>query len=155
MDKRILSTIYSQPSIEEAKKLIDTFLETFGILELKADDIFYFGVFCSVNNYASYDWYELYKIGYVEFDIPLTLRSVCSPIHEKVNFVKMTINDVLKGEIKKPEWMTFIEMEIDSGFCSSQPSNFLRILPKDNRFEKLGEQMIKYLYSPNRMSVVY
>ena len=155
MEKWTLSTIYSQPSIEEAKKLIDTFLETFGILTLKADDLFYYGVFCSVNNYASYDWHQLYMIGNVQFEIPPVFISVCSTIKEKVNYVKMAINEVLRGEIKKPEWMTFIEMETDNGYCSSQPSNFLRLLPKEEKYKKLGEQLIQYLYSPNRTSVVY
>ena len=151
----ILSTIYSQPSVEEVKELIDTFLETFGILTLKADDLFYYGVFCSINNYVSYDWHQLYMIGNVQFEIPPVFISVCSSIKEKVNYVKMTINEVLRGEIKKPEWMTFIEMETDNGYCNSQPSNFLRLLPKEEKYKKLGEQLIQYLYSPNRTSVVY
>lgn len=154
--KKLLTTIYSQPSIDEVKNLVNTFLRTFGHYEISFDDIFYCGVFCSSTTYANYDWQSLYESG-VNFHIPFNLISPCSNLSERLNYVDMAIDEVIKGKITKPEWMQFIEMESSCGdeCCDIQPSNFLRLFPKKEEYITLAEALIKYLYSPSRTKVCY
>lgn len=154
--KEILTTIYSQPSIEPLKELVSNFLTTFGIYDISIDDMFYYNIFCSASTYANYNWEYLIQNS-VDFDIPFNLYAPCSTSDERIDYVETIIKDVLLGNIKKPEWMIYIEMEshCDNSLCEQQPSNFLRLLPKDEKYEVIGKSLIEFLYSPNRTSVVY
>ena len=148
-----LSLIYSQPSIVSLKEMVNEFIETLSNTNLKIDDMFYYSVFCATITYANYDWEKL--VGCSQFEIPEILYAPCVTSEDREDFVDRIINEVMKGEIEKPEWMTFIEMESDCDACGHQPSNFLRLIPKEEKYKKLGEKIIKFLYSPNRTIVVY
>ena len=149
----VLTTIYSQPSIEALRELVNTFFNVFEIEDKTFDDMFYYGVFCAPETYANNDWESL--LGYNNFDIPQNIYAVCSTSQERVNYVNMIIDEVIKGEIEKPDWMTYVEMETSCNEYDQQPSNFLRLIPKDEKYKELGEKIISFLYSPNRTTVVY
>lgn len=142
-----ISVIYSQPSIAEVKKLINTFLFTFKIYDLDANDMFYFGVFCAPETYANYPWYIFQNAS--NFEIPEELSAPCSNSESRIEYVKVIMNDIIKNKLPKPEWMLFIENITDS-FCGVQSSNFLYLLPKKEEYKNIGEQLIEFLYSPNR-----
>lgn len=150
----LLTTIYSQPSIEAFETLVYTFLKTFQIKNKDINDMFYYNVFCSAPTYANYDW-ETVVLGNPSFKVPFNLYAPCSQEKDRIEFVEMTIKEVLEGKTEKPGWMTFIEMETSCGPCDSQPSNFLRLMPKDEKYRELGEALIDFLYSPNRTTVAY
>ena len=154
--KNLLTTIYSQPSIEAAKKLINCAIDLLvpNGATVNADTMFYYGVFCSSSTYANYDWCKLME-SELTFEVPFNLYSSCSTLDERMNYVESVIKDVLMGNITKPEWMIFIEMESNCGCCEVQPSNFLRLLPKEEKYEEFGQRLIEFLYSPNRTTVVY
>ena len=149
-----LSMIYSQPSISEVKKLINQFLFTFKIYDVDANDMFYYGIFCAPETYANYRWDMIYDTE-ERLEIPPELYAPCTTSQSRTEYVKQIINSVLKYEIIKPEWMKFIEMESTCNHSNNQPSNFLRLLPKKEKYKSIGECLINFLYSPNRTTVVY
>ena len=158
--KKLLTTIYSQPSVESAKKLINCAIDLLvpNGTTVNADTMFYYGVFCSSSTYANYDWLKLIESELpfgLPFEVPFNLYSSCSTSDERINYVESVIKDVLMGNITKPEWMIFIEMESNCGCCEVQPSNFLRLLPKEEKYEEFGQRLIDFLYSPNKTTVVY
>lgn len=148
-----LSLIYSQPSIDTLKEMVNEFIELFSNKNLTIDDLFYYGVFCADITYANYEW--SYLIVNSKFEIPEILYAPCATEEERLDFVMRTIKEVMKGEIEKPEWMVYIEMETDCDGYEHQPSNFLRLIPKEEKYKELGEKIISFLYSPNRTTVVY
>lgn len=148
-----LSLIYSQPSIEALKEMVNNFLKLNPYNTLTIDDLFYYGVFCASITYANYDW--LYEKINDKFEVPEILYAPCATEEERLDYVDRIIDEVMKGEIKKPDWMTFIEIESNCNVCDNQPSNFLRLKSKDDKYNKLAETIINFLYSPNRTTVVY
>lgn len=146
---RKFTTIYSSPSIEALRELIREFLYTFNIHGMTVDDMFYYDVFCNVNTYANFDgWGSIPS--YIE--VPEILSCECCSYEERKAYVEGLIDSILKGEIEKPEWMLFIESEVcENGFA---PSTFLYIKERDKEYKKLGELLLKFLYSPNMMSTL-
>ncbi len=68
---------------------------------------------------------------------------------EKIDYVKKLINQIMKKEITKPEWMKYIEMNASCNEYDQAPSTFLQIIPKENQYEALAQRLIEFLYSPN------
>lgn len=143
-----ISLIYSQPAIEEVKTLINTFLFTFKIYDVNANDMFYYGVFCAPETYANYDWAFMSDTS--DFEIPHELYSSCSTADSRQEYVKTIMKDIMISEAIKPEWMKYIENIVSCGFCDEQPSTFLYLIAKNEKYEKIGKQLINFLYSPNR-----
>lgn len=151
-----LTTIYSEPSIEKVKRMVDIFLSSFEIYGTDFDKMFYCGVFCATNNYALFDWPRVLRESNIDCEVPEIFLNPCATEDEKIDYVKKVIEQIMKGEIEKPCWMKYIEMEEDANdACKSQPSTFLRLLAKENKYEYLGKMIIDFLYSPNRTTVVY
>ena len=137
--------IYSQPSIEALENLINSFVTTFGFTET-IDDMFYYGVFHKPQNYANYKFDN--SEGY-SFEIPPIIASVCASEHDKIEYVKSVIKQVIHKEIEKPEWMCYIELNDVCEGCGGAPSTFLTIEPKEEEYADLAEKLIEFLYSPN------
>ena len=150
----VLSTVYSQPSIDKVKQLVNTFLDAFGHYTIDFDDMFYYGIFCSASTYANYDWDGLVNQEN-DFEIPFNLYAPCTTSEDRIEYVENIIEAVMKNEIQKPGWMKFIEMESSCDCYNVQPSNFLRLYPKKEEYKGIGESLIEFLYSPNRTQVVY
>ena len=142
---RDYTVINSQPSIEALEKLISEFFDTFGMVET-IDDLFYYGVFCKPQNYANFkfDITENY-----DFDIPYNIMNYQANEEEKIDYVKKLINQIMKKEITKPEWMKYVEMNASCNEYNQAPSTFLQIIPKENQYETLAQRLIEFLYSPN------
>lgn len=142
---RDYTVVNSQPSIEALEKLISDFCSTFGIVET-IDDLFYYGVFCKPQNYANFkfDITEVY-----DFDIPYNITNCQAKEEEKIDYVKKLINQIMRKEITKPEWMKYVEMNASCNEYNQAPSTFLQIIPKENQYETLAQRLIEFLYSPN------
>lgn len=150
---KVLSLIYSQPSIISLKEMVNEFIEILSDTNLTIDDMFYYGVFCATITYANHEWSDVVMNS--DFEIPEILYAPCATAEEREDFVNQVINEIIKGENEKPEWMTYIEMESDCDECGHQPSTFLRLVPKEEKYKKLGEKIVNFLYSPNSITVVY
>ena len=142
---RDYTVINSQPSIEALEKLISDFFGTFGMVET-IDDLFYYGVFCKPQNYANFEFdiTENY-----DFDIPYNIMNYQANEEEKIDYVKKLINQIMKKEITKPEWMKYVEMNASCNEYNQAPSTFLQIISKENQYETLAQRLIEFLYSPN------
>lgn len=139
------TVINSQPSIEALEKLISDFCSTFGIVET-IDDLFYYGVFCKPQNYANFEFNitEVY-----DFDIPYNITNCQAKEEEKIDYVEKLINQIMRKEITKPEWMKYVEMNASCNEYNQAPSTFLQIIPKESQYKLLAQRLIEFLYSPN------
>ena len=142
---RDYTVINSQPSIEALEKLISDFCSTFGMAET-IDDLFYYGVFCKPQNYANFEFNitEVY-----DFDIPYNITNCQAKEEEKIDYVEKLINQIMRKEITKPEWMKYVEMNASCNEYNQAPSTFLQIIPKESQYERLAQRLIEFLYSPN------
>ena len=141
---RDYTVVNSQPSIEALEKLISDFCSTFGIVET-IDDLFYYGVFCKPQNYANFEFDIKENYG---FDIPYNIMNY-QATEEKIDYVKKLINQIMRKEITKPEWMKYVEMNASCNEYNQAPSTFLQIIPKENQYKLLAQRLIEFLYSPN------
>ena len=142
---RDYTVINSQPSIEALEKLISDFCSTFGMVET-IDDLFYYGVFCKPQNYANFE-FDITEV--YDFDIPYNITNCQAKEEEKIDYVKKLINQIMRKEITKPEWMKYVEMNASCNEYNQAPSTFLQIIPKENQYETLAQRLIEFLYSPN------
>lgn len=138
MENFIIFT-YSSGSLNKVKELLEEIISTFN-LTISIDEMFYYGVFCAVSQYVGTP--ELNK---EISNIPSILTSEYTPYCEKENYVNSIIKKVIMGEISKPEWMIEIEQSDRCGRYS--PSTYLYLQPKDEKYKKLGEKLIDFLYS--------
>lgn len=145
---RVMIFTYSSGTLSSVKNLID---EMFDLSSnpLRADDIFYFGVFCAYITYANFDW-ETYNTDNIE--VPDILTSDMTPTSDKINYVSIIIEQVLTGKIEKPEWMIKVEQEYSCFDCYS-PSTFLMLKPKNEKYESLGKLLTNFLYSTSHSAV--
>lgn len=138
------TVIYSQPSIEALENLVNEFFNLFGIVNT-IDDLFYYGVFCKPQNYANF--YDA-DCDY-DFEIPDIILSDCESESSKIDYVEGVMESIMKKEIEKPEWMKYVELNMDCNEYGQAPSTFLNIIPKTKRYTKLAQRLIEFLYSPN------
>lgn len=140
--------IYSSNSVEALKEMLSEFFLTFNLPLYTPDDLFYYGVFCKDVTYANYKhWNE----APVTLEIPPILTSVCDTEEDRLAYVHGLIDGITKGEIDKPEWMLYVEMEEMCNEYEAAPSTFLYLIPKDGKYEKLANKILDFLYSPNMM----
>ena len=151
---REFSTLYSDPSVDAVKRLLKTIKEL--CIEcscfLEPDDMFYYGVFCHVTTYANFNGWEEAK-NELDF-IPGILLDTCANSDERIAYVEQIIEQVMTGDIEKPEWMSYVEENATVDWCEQMPSTFLRLIPKDEKYRELGCRLLNFLYSPNRMSSI-
>ena len=142
---RDYTVINSQPSIEALEKLISEFFDTFGMVET-IDDLFYYGVFCKPQNYANFE-FDITEV--YDFDIPYNITNCQAKEEEKIDYVEKLINQIMRKEITKPEWMKYVEMNASCNEYNQAPSTFLQIIPKESQYKLLAQRLIEFLYSPN------
>ena len=138
------TVVNSQPSLEALENLIQEFSWTFGLTET-IDDMFFYGVFFKPQDYVNFKFNE----NEIDFELPYALSSPCANQREKIDYVKSIMNQIMKKEIKKPEWMKYIEMNMVCNAYGQAPSSFLNIIPKEEKYQKLAERLLEFLYSPN------
>ena len=143
---RDYTVINSQPSIEALDKLVREFFWVTQGIAYTIDDVFYYGVFCKHQNYANYDFDTTMDY---DFELPYELLNVCANEDERLDFVLRTIKQVMHREIPKPEWMKYVEMNLECNVYGMPPSTFLYLEPIDSTYDTLTERLIEFLYSPN------
>jgi|ERR1035437_810975 hypothetical protein len=117
---------YSNGCIEPVKDLINEMLNVFDVKDKKADDLFYFGVF--LNDYDSF------------------LEENDDEDSFKIIDVEAIIDQVLAGEIGRPDWMIRAD-EDESYFDGFSHPTSLYIKPKDEKYKALANKLLKYLNS--------
>lgn len=133
---------YSSGSVQAAKNLVQAILDLMKS-SLTPDDIFYYGVFCNVYQYSNN-----IEANIEIQDIPPMLINEYTPITERTAYVNNIINQVLTGEIERPQWMIDIEQDERCGDAMNcAASTELHLLPKSEEYKELGERMIEFLYS--------
>ena len=148
---KTITFVYSSESVEALKKLFTELRWVFGYTTVpELNDMFYYGVFCKPNTYSNFNGWE--KAQGEGIEVPEMLTSVCPTPSEKEDFVKRTINEIIKGEIEKPEWMKYVEEESVCSCCNAAPSTFLTLIPKDEKYRTLADRLLDFLYSPNMMT---
>ena len=148
---KTITFIYSSESVEAIKRLFTELRGVFGYTLIpEFDDMFYYGVFCKQNTYSNFNGWE--KAQGEGIEVPEMLTSVCPTPSEREDFVKRTINEIIKGEIEKPEWMKYVEEEMSCNCCNAAPSTFLFLIPKDEKYRTLAARLLDFLYSPNMMT---
>lgn len=142
---RDYTVVYSSASKEAFEELMNEVLLVFKS-PLTIKDMFYYGVFCKPETYAHFKhWNE----APVDLQIPFNLTSPCAKPSERMDYVKNIIENIVKGGIEKPEWMIYVEMEEYETECCLAPSTFLYLYPKEEKYRKMGEKLIEFLYSPS------
>lgn len=119
-------------------------------LELK--DMFYYGTFCTNGTYADFDWSAY---AYQTFDVPEILSNGLATAAEREEYVTQVINMIMTGAKKRPEWMKFVEENATCDEYDSAPSTFLRLVPKDEKYNGLAQALLGFLYSPNRQTSMF
>lgn len=142
---RDYTVINSYPSIEALDKLIAEIYWSQGLAR-SIDDVFYYGVFCKPQNYVNFKFED--EDDY-DFEIPEQLISPCQSYSDRLDFVKRTIRQIMHREIPKPEWMKYIELNMDCNEYGMPPSTFLNLEAIDSTFDNVAKQLIEFLYSPN------
>lgn len=149
---KIGTFIYSSNSIDALKEMLQEFFIVFNIPSLTPDDLFYYGVFCKDVTYANYKYWNEAP---VTLEIPEILTSICNTEADRLNYVHGITEQIMKGEIDKPEWMLYIEMEENCNGYETAPSNYLYLIAKDDKYSKLAEKILDFLYSPNLIDYEY
>lgn len=146
------SFVYSSACVEALRELMEEFFNIFE-LDVKLDDIFDYGVFCKEDTYANYKHWDEAPL---ELEVPYYLTNPTSSEKSRTEYVRGIIDQVITGEIEKPEWMIYVEMEETCNEYEQAPSNFLYLQVKDGmeKYEILGQKLIEFLYSPNLMTTL-
>ena len=148
---KTITFIYSSESVEALKNLFIELRLVFGYTLIpEFDDMFYYGVFCKPNTYSNFNGWE--KAQREGIEVPEILTAMCPTPSEREDFVKRTINEIIKGEIDKPEWMRYVEEESVCSCYNAAPSTFLTLIPKDEKYRILADRLLEFLYSPNMMT---
>lgn len=149
MDKCVkdYTTINSQPCIEALKNLIKDFLGTFGIDD-DVDNMFYYGVFCKPQNYVNFDYDTTFSN---KLMVPKMLSDRTINYNDRMKYVEVIINRILIGEMEKPEWMKYVEMNMECTEYALPPSTFLYLRAKQPQYKALEQRIIEFLYSPNML----
>lgn len=140
MKSAILYT-YSSGSVLPFKELVQSMLDIMRS-SLIPEDLFYYAIFCPVSQYTNV--YANIEIN----DIPAILISERTPYSEQEAFVTNIMNQVIKCEIPKPQWMIDVEQSDRCGNNCCAPSTKLCLIPKSEEYKELGEKIISFLYSP-------
>lgn len=119
---------YQSSAIEPVKEVLNEILRLQGVNK-KADDLFYFGVFCDSDVYE-----ESKECPFKDEDYKEISKEM-----------KKLINDILVGAESKPGWMTDAETNDCDGW---NPSCSLHIKPKDANYQYLTDTLLKFLNSP-------
>lgn len=148
---KTITFIYSSESVEAIKRLFTELRGVFGYTLIpEFDDMFYYGVFCKPQTYSNFVGWEKAQGEGVE--VPEILTALCPTPSEREDFVKRIINEIIRDEIEKPEWMRYVEEETVCSCYDAAPSTFLILIPKDEKYRILADRLLDFLYSPNMMT---
>jgi hypothetical protein len=126
-----LSTViyqYQNNAANAAKEMVQEFLQSLDIKK-DAEDLFYFGVACEPDTY---------------------LENELCPAALNEKSITQFIENIIKGEEKKPDWMQHIEDEEDDNGLSH--TVLLTILPKQDKYANVAKKIIDFLNSSRQES---
>lgn len=121
---------YSEGSLQAVKDLVNEMLKVFDRPET-FDDIFYSAVFLDS------------PISYLESE-SCPKKFTSGNWKENEEKFKAFLSSVLKGEVKKPEWMNIVEDEADDWY---RKDTSLYLVAKDEKYSELANKLLNYLYS--------
>lgn len=138
---------YQTGSVDPAKELVNEMLKLSGVVDKKAEDIFYFGVFCEVGHYI--DCIRNKGISESINMPPLIGRYGQEDYIESTNarkeFVDNVILSVMKGEISRPSWM--IDAEKSENYDEFPAEDRLVLVPREEKYLEFGLKIQKLLGS--------
>ena len=125
-----------QNSVNECKDLVNEILKLCGIKDKTAEDVFYYGVYHSAEEYSN---------RYVDEDEEEEEEEHVEQQREEltVESVNRTIEAVLKGEIEVPEWLSE-DVENYNGYTESK---YLYLIPKEEKYKELANKIKSLLFS--------
>jgi len=129
---------YYSESVSAAKEMIDEFLKVLQI-EKTSDDLFYIECMCDVDQY----------IDHFDNDDNEEDRTNDPDTQPTETELRLLIEDVITGKVKKPKWMKDVEDNEDYGDGYLVPTT-LYIIPKDKKYKKLAEKIIALVNSPTQ-----
>jgi hypothetical protein len=130
---------YSEGCIQPMKDMINEILKTFNVhgdsllKDLTCDDMFDAVIMCD-DTYAYENWLEDKE----PEDFP-------EGVDENTDIGKL-IDDVAAGKIEKPKWFEEVE-ESENHYDYYRPSTNLYLIPKDEKYRKMGNLIKAFLYS--------
>jgi hypothetical protein len=125
---------YQNGCVNPAKELINEMLKLSGENALKAEDIFYFGVFCDTEKYMDNIPDDLE-------DCPKITASYGTEKYKEQSkvldewFENLQLS-IMKGEIEQPEWMN----EVENG-GEWNPDTYLTLIPKNEKYSEFGNKI--------------
>lgn len=139
------TVIYTyQNSITETKELVQEILNLSDNKDLTPDDVFYYGVFCDTGTYSEAIG-KMEENGYDENIVNTLGENFADEDYKEQNKkINNLILKILKGEVKKPDWMVLVENG-DSDWYSTD--TILHLIPKDSKFNNLAGKIEKLLGS--------
>lgn len=128
---------YQSSAINAAKELLAEMLKFSG--ETKTvEELFSIEVF-SDDAYSDYD----YEYGDEKNEEKDPFKDM--DYKEKDKAIENIKSDILDGKIKKPQWM--INAESNESYNGYSPSCYLHIKAKDEKYDSIAKQMLKFLNS--------
>lgn len=140
---------YQDGSVGPAKELINEMLKLSGVLDKKAEDIFYFGVFVEDEDYFTFlENYDEAPEDYPKLTVNWNdpERKGQEKLRDKwLSDLQMKI---MKGEIVQPDWMDKAS-ESGDGWSGNEwaPSSYLHIIAKEKKYEVFGNKIRSLLNS--------
>lgn len=130
---------YQSGCVAPAKELINEMLKLSGETDKKAEDIFYFGVFCDDEEYYNYldENDEQKPEDYPEVDWRSPDRGEQQKVRQE--WFDNLVLKIMKGEIEQPRWME--KAEEANGWSDWAPSNYLVLVPREERYKDFGEKI--------------
>lgn len=132
-------------------EMVNTFLKTFGFIDMIPDDIFFHGVFCKDITYVGFEgWEDAINEG---VEVPSELYGGCNSESSKLIYVNSVIEDILMNGTRKPQWMRYVE---ENYLCDGlPPSTYLYVIPAEEQYRDLANWIIEFLYSTNFSATNY
>lgn len=146
-----ITFVYSSHCVEALQDLFKEMARTFN-LDLVLEDVCNYGVFCDIDIYANYS--DIDDIA-SKCDVPERVAD-CTTYNykERKLYIQEIMERVIRGDIQKPKWMTYMEMYKSCNSYNDSPSTFLYLVPKETRYKKICEALVNFLYSPNLISKI-
>jgi hypothetical protein len=124
---------YSEGTVKPFKEMINEIIKVFGST-LTCDDMFDTVVLC--DDYYPYSEY---------FDRHDDGEEYPDGVDENTDFKKL-FEDVASGKLPKPDWFNRVEEDESYGDYYA-PSTSLYLIPKDEKYRKMGNLIESFLYS--------
>jgi hypothetical protein len=136
---------YQNGCVEPAKELVNEMLKLSGITDKKAEDVFYFGVFCEDGNYFDF----LSNMGSKKpEDFPVVSGNYGSDERTETLSIRQKWFDdlvlsIMKGDVGRPEWME--DAEEAHGWSEWAPESYLCLVPRDEKYTDFGNKIKRLL----------